>query len=267
MRDEIESFAEEHAQDLDAATENTLASFSRQIASAKLAIAALLTRSLTVDSGVVQMSTTFSATLSKIPELFTSQIRVHGYYVATRDFVKLFDAQVDQALAAIDLMNLDLGTPYLSQIQRDFVVGQKLAAKRALDMEPMLVSVRLAQAAYSFSPGQTLSGMIDYFGSIADQLMDVSVKLQLFITSFFRKVLGMFYFNFEKSKELWYKYVGPADKKNRPFCAGIIVTGRVYRFSEIEEMDNGQIPGVLENGGGYGCRHWWAATKLRKNTI
>lgn len=267
MRDEIELFAEEHAQQIDDEIDSVLVSVRRQVSVAKAAIAALLTRSLTLENGVVQMSATFPATLSKIPELFTSQIRAQGYYTTTKDFVQLFDEQIDKALEALGLMSTPSVSPHLDHVQRDFIVSQKIAAKRALDMEPMLVSVRLAQAAYSFSPGQTLSDMIDYFGRIADQLLDVSAKLLLFITSFFRKVLAMFYSNFEKIKELWYEYVGPADKKNRPFCAGIIAGGRVYRLGEIEEMDNGQIPGVLENGGGYGCRHWWAITELRRQTV
>lgn len=50
-------------------------------------------------------------------------------------------------------------------------------------------------------------------------------------------------------------YVGPADIKTRAFCERHV--GRVYARSEIDTMDNGQLPNVLLTGGGYNCRHAW----------
>ena len=48
-------------------------------------------------------------------------------------------------------------------------------------------------------------------------------------------------------------YTGPADDAMRPFCKERV--GKVFSRSEIEEMDNGQIPNVFLTGGGYNCRH------------
>jgi hypothetical protein len=48
-------------------------------------------------------------------------------------------------------------------------------------------------------------------------------------------------------------YMGPADKKTRPFCREHV--GKVYTRAEIDELDNGQIDNVFLTGGGFNCRH------------
>lgn len=48
-------------------------------------------------------------------------------------------------------------------------------------------------------------------------------------------------------------YVGPVDGKARPFCLDHV--GKVFTRTQIDAMDNGQLPNVLLTGGGYNCRH------------
>lgn len=55
--------------------------------------------------------------------------------------------------------------------------------------------------------------------------------------------------------EAAFAYMGPADKKTRPFCR--IHVGRVYTRAEIDALDNGQLDNVFLTGGGYNCRHVW----------
>ena len=52
--------------------------------------------------------------------------------------------------------------------------------------------------------------------------------------------------------ELFY-YAGPVDDVTRKFCLDRV--GKVFSRSEIDKMDNGQIPNCLISGGGYNCRH------------
>jgi hypothetical protein len=69
-----------------------------------------------------------------------------------------------------------------------------------------------------------------------------------------------------QARELWYvtgenmgaerfKYVGPKDLRNRPFCAEHV--DNTYTRGQIDEMDNGQGLPVWTNGGGWNCRHVW----------
>lgn len=59
-----------------------------------------------------------------------------------------------------------------------------------------------------------------------------------------------------------YLFAGPIDDRTRPFCLDRV--GRVYTRAEIDQMDNGQMPGVLLTGGGYNCRHSWLAVESQE---
>lgn len=50
-------------------------------------------------------------------------------------------------------------------------------------------------------------------------------------------------------------YAGPVDEVTRDFCLERV--GKVYLRSEIDAMDNGQLPDVYLTAGGYSCRHVW----------
>jgi SPP1 gp7 family putative phage head morphogenesis protein len=54
-----------------------------------------------------------------------------------------------------------------------------------------------------------------------------------------------------------YAYLGPADKKTRPFCHARV--GKVFTKADIDAMDNDQLPNVYLTAGGYNCRHQWIA--------
>ncbi len=55
------------------------------------------------------------------------------------------------------------------------------------------------------------------------------------------------------------RYVGPLDRKTRPFCRKVL-TGptKVFTIGEIGRLDNGQGVPVAETCGGFRCRHAWA---------
>jgi hypothetical protein len=56
-----------------------------------------------------------------------------------------------------------------------------------------------------------------------------------------------------EAREPAFVYLGPVDAKLRPFCAARV--GRVYTRTQINRMDNGQIPNVFLSAGGHNCRH------------
>jgi hypothetical protein len=55
-------------------------------------------------------------------------------------------------------------------------------------------------------------------------------------------------------------FLGPVDEKMRDWCEERV--GKVYARSEIDEMDNGQLPNPFITGGGYNCRHVWKRVSL-----
>ncbi len=59
-----------------------------------------------------------------------------------------------------------------------------------------------------------------------------------------------------------YLYLGPLDSVTRDFCIELV--GTVLTRSEIDKLDNGQLPDVFLTGGGYNCRHSWLAVESRE---
>lgn len=64
-----------------------------------------------------------------------------------------------------------------------------------------------------------------------------------------------------------YKYVGPQDQKNRPFCAQMMAANRVFRIEDINAMSDALVNteiskysgyySIFEWRGSYNCRHYW----------
>lgn len=99
-----------------------------------------------------------------------------------------------------------------------------------------------------------LSERFDLTLSRAQSLADTS------ITSFYRALSATGFEEIEKDlpeQQQRYKYAGPYDKLNRPFCRHLLNTAKTYTRAEIDELDNGQIPNVMITCGGWRCRHQW----------
>lgn len=65
-------------------------------------------------------------------------------------------------------------------------------------------------------------------------------------------------------RRIRYKYVGPEDEKNRPFCADMMSARRVFRREDIDEMSMQSVNPVGPIGydifrwrGSFNCRHKW----------
>lgn len=61
------------------------------------------------------------------------------------------------------------------------------------------------------------------------------------------------------SDVLRFRYSGPLDKVTRPFCKDVLArTNREpMTKTDIQALDNGQIPNPFLSGGGWNCRHTW----------
>jgi hypothetical protein len=54
-----------------------------------------------------------------------------------------------------------------------------------------------------------------------------------------------------------YRYSGPLDSRNRPFCRQLENADKAYSRAQIAAMDNGMLPNVFLSCGGWNCRHVW----------
>jgi hypothetical protein len=100
---------------------------------------------------------------------------------------------------------------------------------------------------------ELVKGVSDVVRKMSD--VEQLAKDQLII--FFRSISSLVYRKVESGGTKYlYKYVGPTRGSTRGFCSDL-AGGRSYSLEEIAALDNGQVPGVLSNGGGYGCDHFW----------
>jgi ribosomal protein L12E/L44/L45/RPP1/RPP2 len=54
------------------------------------------------------------------------------------------------------------------------------------------------------------------------------------------------------------RYVGPLDRKTRPFCRKMLTGVKVHTVEAVERMSNGTPLPVIQSCGGFRCRHAWA---------
>lgn len=54
------------------------------------------------------------------------------------------------------------------------------------------------------------------------------------------------------------RYVGPLDRKTRPFCRKILTGVKVHTVEAVQQMNNGTPLPVLTSCGAWRCRHAWA---------
>jgi len=71
-----------------------------------------------------------------------------------------------------------------------------------------------------------------------------------------------------------FKYVGPKDEKNRPFCAEMMTQRRVFRAEDIDLMSKKNVNpigpsgySILEWRGSFNCRHKWVMLTYKKEGV
>lgn len=76
-------------------------------------------------------------------------------------------------------------------------------------------------------------------------------------TVYYRTIAARGYDIIEQDGALSYRYYGPKDKLNRPFCRQILEAGRALTRADIAKLRNPNGTDVFIQAGGYRCRHQW----------
>ncbi len=144
---------------------------------------------------------------------------------------------------------------------------QALLASQALSAREQLISV--VEVAGSLIKRQALFSMGGF--SFADLTIELGKQFKVAraqavsladtaIMTFYRTVNARGFDVIQRDlpkQVLLYKYFGPKDVLNRPFCARLKAADRSYTRAEIDAMDNGLTPvgTVFTMAGGWNCRH------------
>lgn len=258
-----QEFVDQHAARIDAVSANFLEQLTQVMEGVRLRVNAKLLSALTVDEGWVTATPENSSAIRGIDRLYSDELKASNYHTVVLAFVSMLSLQMGEFQAVYARAETEYprlkGLFKLTDDDAAVLADQAGAALQALETKSMDAVSALRNLSSRSLGGVLVSDLIE---AVSDSIRKVSEVEQMGrdqLTTFFRLVGNLVYSNLEEAGlVLLYKVVGVRDSKNRPFCAKLLDADQAYTRAEINLMDNGQIPGVFENVGGYGCRHWFA---------
>lgn len=258
---------------LDHRTDSILSSFdahfSSVLARAQTRTTLRLRGALTIeDDGTVKPTARNLRALRDLPKIFRSNLSAEGYDSLVAGFLKSFNGGLpimDEILTQVSDA-YEVEEPEFTKQDKEFF--EELKGNTALSLEANVDLVAQgARASTMFAVGGT---------PFADLAVELTERLHLAlgqantiaatgISTFYRVVGARGYNQIEdqlakNGKQLEYTYHGPLDKLTRPFCnrlEGQARNGRTWTKTQIDAMDNEQLPDVFTTCGGYNCRHQW----------
>jgi hypothetical protein len=248
----------------DSLLERFVEELRRLVQTAQARVIATLQRQLSITDGVIDQTPANIRLLRNLNNLYMRELDRLGLDELLRSFVDSFQAQikyVDQILRFLsDQMQTPL--PRIRWTGSDRDVLTSLQGNSVSSLETAIETVAAeAMKRTMFSVGglkfgdlvATLTEKFETSIGVARTIGDTAM------TTFYRTANDRAFQQIEATQKelLKYRYSGPEDKLERPFCRRLTDADRSYTREQINRMDNGQLPNVFITGGGYNCRHQW----------
>jgi hypothetical protein len=246
-----------------------IANFERELngilATAQARTLAQLQEKLSITGGKIDRSATNARTLRQFDAIFLEELDRAGYQHLLDELVSQFPNQLQYFQATLDVLSSAMKTP-LPRVKfspRDLQVfsGQALSVEDGLNavMESIASQAknRILLSVGGLPFADLAESLAKYLGKA---LPEATGLAETATATYYRIIADRGYQLIERdlpSMEIRYKYLGPYDIFTRPFCGHLLEVGKSYTRSQIDEMDNGQIPNVLISAGGWRCRHQW----------
>lgn len=214
--------------------------------------------SVNVNRGIVENSPETATSILAIGSMLNRVLQESQYDDIVLSFISSFSDQIDEFGEFYKTMSRIRRVPPLSfsEENKEVLANQAAAAAAAIYSQQVLVSIELNRLLGRSTNGVNLSSLLKGISTIVRKLDKVEQIARDHLMLWFRLVGSLAYiYAEENNKSLMYSYVGQSSQDSRDFCKSRV--GRSFSKKEIDSMDNGQVPGVLHNGGGYGCMHWW----------
>lgn len=118
----------------------------------------------------------------------------------------------------------------------------------------------MQQALFSIG-GLKFSQLLESLASKIDaSLPRIRTIAETSMTTYYRTLTDQAFQKIEKDLpeiDQRYRYSGPLDSRNRPFCRQLENADKAYSRADIAGMNNGMLPNVFLSCGGWNCRHVW----------
>lgn len=254
-----QGMVDEHAARIDELVAVFQAQVSIEVEAIVTTVTAHLLRTLEVRRGVIEQTSLNSAEIRMVDDVFAKALKSSSYYQVIQIFVSEFSTQVDEFKVMYEEMKKGTSLPGLFFVDDDraILTAQAGASLSAIESLSLQVTYDLRQLSSRYLGGVEMADLVQGVSEAIRKLAKVGPLAKDQLIVFFRLIGSLFYRNLENAGyAVVYTYVGPMDDKNRAFCSALI-SGGPFSRNQIDAMDNGQVAGVFENAGGFGCRHWW----------
>lgn len=224
----------------------------------------LLQSRLNLTEGVIESTPGNLRQLRAANALFMEELESAGYSRLVEAFVGEFHGTLPFLRETIELLGSQAGRKWdLSLSAKDTGLLAGVQANTVWQLENVLQSV---------SGHAITRGLFGVAGLRFESLVDLlTQKLQTSIgnartiadtgmSTFYRTATDRAFEAIQKDlpgQTLRYRYSGPVDKLERPFCRHLTDADKSYSREEIGRMNNGMLPNVFLTGGGWNCRHQW----------
>lgn len=225
---------------------------------------AILQSRLKIIDGVIDATPGNLMQLRATNKIFLRELEDAGYSRLVEAFVGEFRGTLPYLNETIELLGEQAGQKWKLDLKaKDQNLLAGVQANTVWAIEDTMGSV--AGAAIT----RGLFGVAGLkFGTLVDTLVE---KLETSIarartiadtsmSTFYRTATDRAFQTIEKdlpAQELKYRYSGPVDKLERPFCRRLTDADKGYTRPQIDDMSNGQLPNVFITAGGFNCRHQW----------
>jgi hypothetical protein len=229
-------------------------------------VIARLQARLVITNGVIQGTAGNMLILRGSGKLFMQEMNTAGYQRLVDAFVGEFHQTLPFLQETLQVLGDQVGQKWGAKLGFTQADLSLLGAVRA-NTEAQLQSAIQSVAGQAITRGLFgVSGL--KFGALVETLTD---KLEQSIgkaTSIANTAVSTFYAtaadrSFQiiakdlPAQELRFRYSGPTDKLERPFCRHLTTAAKAYTREQIAKMNNHQLPNVMVSRGGFNCRHQW----------
>ena len=275
-RSELQRSIEDHDRYIDSAVAALVARVKRITDRATIRATNRLRRELETAKGQVRPVAANQRALRSFAAIFDEELTKLGYYTVIDAFTReTFPGQAPFFTEAFDVINRSLKQPLPDPRLRPedlrFITSQQISAGVVLGGEAARIGeTAMAQALLSVG-GTGIDALIE---ALADRLQMLPAKVESLsvtaLTIHYRTLQDLSYRRVEEDsgEELLFRYFGPRDRRNRPFCRRVLGDNKPRSKKEVLALDN--APSSLTNaflhGGGYRCRHRWAAVGFKETT-
>ena len=266
----LRGLATEHNAAVDALVSAFEAHVKDIVATASARTLALLQARLSLTDGEIDATPANAKVLRSIDALFAEQMTAAGYDTLVDSYVGRFGTQFRYFDELLAIAAPDKSVAFSTDDKAWFKSLQMGSADSLKDL--VGIAGALAKQRISFGVGSMpIADLAEVLADRFGQTLPAAARLaDTAVTVFYRSISERGFADIERglpANAARYKYYGPVDKLERPFCRHLTDAAKTYTRAEIDLMDNHQLPNVFLTAGGFRCRHSWLLMGLSGGSL